>query len=128
MNAPTIRRLRESDEYFTQERCHIIEVANDEGDETLSVVRARVEPGVTTAWHWLDGIAERYLIVSGTGVVEVGDETPAAVAAGDVVRIPPGVRQRITNTSATDLVFYALCTPRYRQSAYHSDETGSSGD
>ena len=130
MNAPTIKRLREDDEYFTRERCHIVEVANDEGDKGLSIARARVEPGVTTAWHWLDGIAERYLIVSGTGLVEVGDEAPAAVGPGDVVRIPPGVRQRITNASATDLVFYALCTPRYREEAYYSSESASesSGD
>ena len=117
MNGPTIKRLRDQDEFLTQERCHIVEVANDAGDEALSIARARVEPGVTTAWHWLEGIAERYLIVSGAGRVEVGDAMPAAVGPGDVVRIPAGVRQRITNTSATDLVFYALCTPRYREEA-----------
>lgn len=125
MNGPTIMRLRPDDEFLTQERCHIVEVANDDGDDALSIARARVEPGVTTAWHWLDGIAERYLIVSGAGRVEVGDAKPEAVGPGDVVRIPPGVRQRITNTSATDLVFYALCTPRYRDEAYHSGEPGT---
>lgn len=125
MNESAIRKMRPEKEFFTPERCHIIEVSNDAGDEALSVARARVEPDVTTAWHWLDGIAERYLIVSGTGRVEVGNDAPAAVAPGDVVRIPPGVRQRIANTGQTDLVFYALCTPRYRDAAYHSDETES---
>lgn len=130
MKHPTFRSTRIEDEFFTQERCHIVEVANDADDEELSIARARVEPGVTTAWHRVAGIAERYLIVSGTGRVEVGQEAPVMVGPGDVVRIPPGVRQRITNTAQTDLVFYALCTPRFRDAAYHSDENEphASGD
>ena len=59
------------------------------------MARARVTPGVTTTWHRVRETWERYLILSGTGVVEVGDLSPTPVAPGDVVLIPPGVRQRI---------------------------------
>ena len=46
-------------------------------------------------------------------------ELPAqAVGPGDVVVIPPGCRQRITNTGAEDLIFLALCTPRFRFEVY----------
>ena len=58
------------------------------------------------------------MIVSGAGRVEVGDLPAPHVTAGDVVLIPPGCRQRITNTGDDDLVFLAVCTPRFRQEAY----------
>ena len=86
--------------------------------EVSEATRARVEAGVTTAWHLLRGIGERYLIISGVGQVEVGDMPPTRVGPGDVVRIPPDVRQRISNNGETDLIFYAICTPRFTESAY----------
>jgi len=51
----------------TAERCYIKEVANDTGNVKISVARASVEPGVTTAWHSSKGISERYIIISGIG-------------------------------------------------------------
>lgn len=108
----------ESLEFVTPERCSILELSNDAGDPDLSVARARVAAGVTTAWHCLEGIAERYVILSGSGRVEVGGMDACVVTCGDVVRIPPGVRQRICNTGEGDLVFLALCTPRFRQECY----------
>ena len=105
-------------EFATDERCHIVEIANDDGDERVSVARARVEVGVTTAWHRLRGISERYLIISGSGRVEVDGVEPADVGPGDVVRIPAEAAQRITNTGDSDLVFYAICAPPFRDEAY----------
>ena len=55
--------------------------------------------------------------------MEVGDLPPTVVSAGDVVLIPPGVRQRITNIAAVDLVFLALCTPPFSESAYRDLES-----
>ena len=109
-------------EYATEERCHILELSNTEADEELSVARARVEPGVTTAWHRVEETAERYVLIEGEGRVEVDGLDAEVVTAGDVVIIPPGLRQRITNTGNVDLVFLALCTPRFRQSRYIHDE------
>jgi mannose-6-phosphate isomerase-like protein (cupin superfamily) len=117
-----IKRAKLAAEFETAERCHITEVANDEGDELVSIARARVEPGVTTAWHRLDGITERYIIVSGNGRVEVDNLEPCDVLPGDVVRIPAGMRQRITNTGQGDLVFFAVCAPPFREDSYVSLE------
>jgi mannose-6-phosphate isomerase-like protein (cupin superfamily) len=111
-----------SSEFYTPERCFIVESWNRPDDEGLSIARARVEVGVTTAWHAVLGTIERYLIVTGGGTVEVDDLPPTAVGPGDVVVIPPGKRQRVTNTGDTDLVFYAICTPRFQQSAYQALE------
>lgn len=119
---PEILRGNESREFETDERCWISEVANDAADPAVSIARARVAPGITTAWHRLKGTVERYLIVSGQGRVEVQGLAPAVVGAGDVVRIPAEAAQRIANTGDADLVFYAICSPRFRPSCYVSLE------
>ncbi len=108
----------EQAEYFFREGCYITELLNSPDDPGLSVVRARVEPGQTTRWHRLEGITERYLIVAGRGLVEIGDELPREVAIDDVVVIPPGIRQRITNTGEGNLIFLAICTPRFVADKY----------
>lgn len=105
-------------EKLTEEQCSILELSNTADDEAVSIARARVAAGVTTRWHRLDGIAERYVILEGQGLVEVGDLAPQQVLPGCVVRIPPAVRQRICNNGVEDLVFLAICTPRFRWEAY----------
>lgn len=110
-------------EFETEERCFITEVANDQNDPELSIALARVEPGVTTAWHRVRDTAERYLIVQGTGFVEVGDSIAEHVAAGDVVRIAPNQLQRIRNDGEGDLLFYAMCTPRFEAHNYIDEDT-----
>lgn len=105
-------------EIDTQERCHILEVANDSGDESVSIARARVEVGVTTSLHRLRGVSERYVIVSGVGRVELAGLEPVEVSVGDVVRIPPGTPQRIANIGTSDLVFYCVCTPPFNPNCY----------
>ena len=112
-----------SEEYFFTEGCFITELSNSSDDPDLSVARARVEPGEITRWHSLNGITERYVIVEGHGLVEVGDFEPQRVSVGDTVIIPAGVRQRISNTGDKDLIFLALCTPRFTESAYNSLES-----
>jgi mannose-6-phosphate isomerase-like protein (cupin superfamily) len=79
-----------------------------------------VLPGVTTEWHSVRNIDERYVIVSGKGKVEVGDLQPTLVFESDVVHIPANTPQRITNVGDADLVFLCVCSPRFVQSAYVS--------
>lgn len=105
-------------EFETDERCAILELWNRADDESVSVARARVAPGVTTKWHRVDGIVERYLVVGGRGRVEVGLDPAQEVGPGDLVVIAAGVRQRIANAGTEDLVFYCICTPRFVAEAY----------
>ena len=119
---PVVIKPDPADEYDTPERCHILELSNSPNDEELSIARARVEPGVTTAWHRVEETAERYVILEGQGQVELGENSPQDVMVGDIVIIPPNVNQRIANTGDTDLVFLALCTPRFRPERYFSTE------
>jgi mannose-6-phosphate isomerase-like protein (cupin superfamily) len=112
-------------EYFFAEGCYISEWSNSPDDAEASIARARVLPGVTTRWHSLKAITERYVILQGDGEAEVGGLPTMHVTAGDVVVIPAGVRQRIRNSGETDLVFLAVCTPRFVLEAYIDLETGN---
>jgi mannose-6-phosphate isomerase-like protein (cupin superfamily) len=105
-------------EFYTTEKCYIAELSNTPDDPDASIARARVAPGVTTRWHRLIGTAERYYIVNGRGRVEVGKLPPHEVGPGDIVLIPPMCHQRITNIGAEDLVFLAICTPRFSKAVY----------
>ena len=111
-----------NDEYYTPEKCYITELSNNHDDPDASIARARVEPGVTTQWHRLRDTIERYCIISGQGLVEIGQLKPQQVKSGDTVIIPSMCRQRITNTGSDDLVFLAICTPRFTIDVYENAE------
>ena len=117
-----IKKQNLNDEYYTDEKCYITELSNDKNDEAASIARARVEPGVTTRWHCLRDTVERYVILSGIGLVEAGNLPAKQVTSGDVVLIPPMCRQRIHNVGKEDLLFLAICTPRFRQDVYEDLE------
>jgi mannose-6-phosphate isomerase-like protein (cupin superfamily) len=106
------------EEYYFREGCFITELFNTPNDPLVSVAQARVVPGATTEWHHLEGITERYLIVSGKGIVEIGDLLPREAGPGDEIVIPPGTRQRITNDGDESLIFLAVCTPRFQEQVY----------
>ncbi len=110
-------------ESFFAEGCFITEWWNSTADAAVSVARARVEPGVTTRWHRLRGVTERYLILEGRGRVEVGDLPPEQVGPGAVVLIPPGIRQCLTNTGEDDLLLLAVCTPCFTRTVYEDLES-----
>jgi mannose-6-phosphate isomerase-like protein (cupin superfamily) len=110
------------DEYFIDEGCHILELSNTPHDPAVSIARARVGPGVTTRLHRLTGTGERYVILSGRGRVDIDGQPPAVVRPGDVVLIPPGSPQRIRNTGNEDLVFLAICSPRFTAAVYEDLE------
>jgi len=114
----SVKRINPATESYTPEKCYIIELSNTPDDPDASIARARVASGVTTRWHRLRGTTERYVILEGSGLVEVGSLSPQEVSVGDTVLIPPYCRQRITNVSRGDLLFLAICTPPFRPDVY----------
>jgi len=123
-----VKRINHRTEVYTPEKCYIIEMSNPDDDPDASIARARVEPGVTTRWHRLVGITERYVLLEGSALVEVGNLSPQELSVGDVVLIPPSCRQRITNLGKTDLLFLAICTPRFRTEMYEDVDDGAVSD
>lgn len=115
-----IKHFQHDEEFYFKEGCFIVELSNSIDDPDVSIAHARVEEGKRTKWHWLDHTFERYVILKGKGVVEVGAEEATKVKVGDVVIIPPQTRQRITNIGKGDLKFLAICTPRFSHRNYHN--------
>jgi mannose-6-phosphate isomerase-like protein (cupin superfamily) len=105
-------------EFLTAEDCFITELFNTAADPTVSVARARVAPGVTTRHPRVVGIEERYVILQGLGRMRLAHADPWTVEAGDIVRIPAGCGQRISNIGGQDLIFLCICTPRFERSHY----------
>lgn len=125
---PAVKRSVATAEFYTAERCYITELSNTPDDPDVSIARARVKPGITTRWHRVVNTAERYVLLEGRGRVEVGTLPPQEVGPGDVVAIPPSCPQRITNTGDHDLVFLAICSPRFRPESYEDIEPSQPGD
>jgi len=117
-----IKKYPTGKEFFFTEGCYITELLNSASEPELSIARARVKKGDSTKWHVLENIVERYVILEGSGAVEIGNANASEVAAGDVVVIPAGVRQRIHNNGPSDLIFLAICTPRFNLAAYQDLE------
>lgn len=54
--------------------------------------------------------------------MKIGDLYPEDVNPWDMVLIPSMCWQRITNTGSEDLIFLAICTPRYKAEVYEDIE------
>ena len=76
------------------------------------------EIGISTQLHAVKNTVERYIIIDGEGEVEINHQAPIKVGALDVVTIPVGQPQKITNTGTKTLAFLCICTPRFKQENY----------
>jgi len=104
--------------FSTDEHCDINELLNIKEDANCSIAKATVEVGVSTQLHAVKDTVERYVILDGQGEVEINHHAPQLVNYLDVVSIPAGQSQKITNTGTKPLVFLCICTPRFRQENY----------
>ncbi len=123
---PLILRDDHRTETGIEPGCFLTDWLNDPGDPDLSIARIRVAPGAETRLRRFENIQERYVVLDGQGRIELvgpnrafaeGDHTLSALEPGDVVVIPAGYSRRITNIGDFDLVFLAICTPRFRPAA-----------
>ncbi len=79
-----------------------------------SLAQAQLAPGAASYPHILEKQSELYIFLQGTARVFVGEETSTA-QAGDIVWIPPGVKQWVQNTGDTDLVFFCIVDPPWQK-------------
>jgi mannose-6-phosphate isomerase-like protein (cupin superfamily) len=118
---PALKRHEPGTEYYSAEGCYITEVSNSAADPEASIARAR-RAGRDGTLAPAEGTAERYVIVKGRGRVEVDELGAHEIKPGNVVLIPPMCRQRIANIGKTQLVFLAVCTPRFEGRSYQDLE------
>lgn len=119
--ANPIHKALKRDEFLTGERCYIREIVNHAEIREFSLAQTRVAAGVTTQLHKLS-VDEWYVITSGSGLVEIGGQPGMNVGPGDIVQIPAGTAQRITNTGKQELLFQCVCLPRFTADSYLSLE------
>ena len=119
---PAVFHTLPTTEFYFPERCHVIEIMNQSGID-FSIARIRVEPGVTTALHALQGTTEAYYILNGIGNLVLGNGEEHSVRTGDVVMFPADTPQKISNIGKDDLIFLVICNPRFVPESYiHLEE------
>lgn len=85
----------------------------DEPALNYSLAHATLEVGTTSTPHLLKTSSEVYYMLSGKGLVQVG-ETTQEVAAGDIVFIAAGERQFIKNIGSHPLEFLCIVSPPWQ--------------
>ena len=77
-----------------------------------TLAEARLPAGGSTTPHYHVKTEEIYYVLSGQGLMRVGEES-RPVGPGDAIAIPPGVPHQINNTGTDVLKFLCCCAPGY---------------
>lgn len=80
--------------------------------QAQSLAEATLGPGQATRRHYHAASEEIYLLLEGSGTMELDGEE-REVGAGDAMLIPPGARHTIT-AGAAGARFLCCCAPPYR--------------
>ena len=80
------------------------------GSQQHSLAQIVIPPGKSSLRHYHPVAEESYMILSGTGRLELDGQT-ANMGPGDSVVIRPRQVHRIWNTGDEDLVLLAVCVP-----------------
>jgi mannose-6-phosphate isomerase-like protein (cupin superfamily) len=88
-----------------------------------SLAEETLPPGCAVTPHRHRQIEEIYYIVSGRGLMTVGDET-REVGPGDAVYIPRGNRHTLKNTGADPIKLILVCGPAF----FYEDEIADGVD
>ena len=99
--------------YVTRDGSEIREwVAPGTPGRRQSLAEATVGAGRSTLAHYHRESEEIYLVVAGSGRLQLGDDA-AAIGPGDCVVIPPGTVHRLWADDGTPLVVVCSCVPPY---------------
>ncbi|HIF31616.1 MAG: cupin domain-containing protein [Pirellulaceae bacterium] len=109
-----VYNLHLTEPFITKDGSEIRELLSHRNSaiEQQSLAEARLAPGTATAPHFHRVTEEIYYILSGTGLMVIGDES-RQVTDGDAIAIPPGLRHQITNTGEKTLHILCCCAPPY---------------
>lgn len=77
-----------------------------------SLAEATIQPGCQTQAHYHQQTEEIYFILSGSGMMTIGEQTQR-VSSGDAIAIPPGAVHYIYNDGDQDVRLLCCCAPGY---------------
>ena len=110
-----IKDLKDCEEFIAGDSTILRELLHpDKVDLNLrySLAYAIVQPGKTSLRHSLK-TSEVYYILSGQGIMHIGDELEK-VFPGQAIYIPPHSKQFIENKGTEDLKFLCIVDPAWR--------------
>ncbi|MCA9874152.1 MAG: cupin domain-containing protein [Anaerolineales bacterium] len=106
------RRLRNGlTSFFLLDRNSNVDHVDHEAASNLAVTWVEVEPGAAQIPHH-HAPEQIYVIVQGSGLMRVGEETQQ-VTAGDLVFIPPHAVHGLQNNGADVLIYVSAATPPF---------------
>ena len=80
----------------------------DEFLSTITVINANIiNPGVACELHQHESVEHVYVILSGAGIIRIGDEEQE-VREGDAIYMPPRLPHAMRNTGTYPLRFLAI--------------------
>ena len=82
------------------------------GATQCSLAEEMLPPGCAVTAHHHREIEEIYYVVSGRGLMTVGDET-REVSSGDAVYVPRGSRHTLRNTGSEPIRLILVCGPAF---------------
>jgi mannose-6-phosphate isomerase-like protein (cupin superfamily) len=123
-----VKKYQAEKQFTTPERCTINELLNQASDTDCSIAKASVAPGVTTQLHAVKNTIERYIILEGEAKVVINHSPAEHVGYLDIVTIPAGQSQKITNCGQSELIFLCVCSPRFEQKNYQNLESGETAN
>jgi len=77
-----------------------------------SLAEAVIPPGAITLLHKHNNCEEIYYVLSGSGIMTLGDEQ-FDIMEGDTIAIPPGTPHNVRNSGAALLKVLCACAPPY---------------
>ncbi len=86
--------------------------AAEGGAANQSLAEAELQPGQATERHYHAATEELYVLLDGSGVMEVDGEQ-GEVVAGEAILIPPGAWHEIRAGADAPLRFLCCCAPQY---------------
>ncbi len=100
--------------YITRDGSEIRELMHPDThvNHNQSLAEATIRPGYETKIHKHQSTEELYHVVSGSGLMTLGEKV-FPVTVGDTVCIMPGTAHKIKNTEDQELVVLCCCAPPY---------------
>lgn len=119
-----IKNLEACPPFTANDGCELRELIHPDHDGQpvgYSLAHCVIRPGERSMRHHLEGASELYYLLSGRGVMHIGEEA-REVRAGDALLIPPAAVQYLENTGEEPIVFLALVEPAWQPAMDLRDE------
>jgi quercetin dioxygenase-like cupin family protein len=94
-------------------------------DARATITRVTMQPGAVSARHSHPQAEQIWIVERGVGVLLLADGQTESVAAGDVVRTPPGETHGVENVGREPFVYLAVTCPPEDMTGFYAERARS---